>query len=99
MTQTTPDAIADRTIAIIAEHAMLDPDQVSADMTPADLGIDSLGLVEAIFAIEEAFDISVPFNANEPEKSDFDISSVGAIIAAVQGLVAAQKSGHSPAQG
>lgn len=25
MTQTTPDTIADRTIAIIAEHAMLDP--------------------------------------------------------------------------
>ena len=39
-------------------------------MTPGrrfeDLGIDSLGLVESIFAIEEAFDIQVPFNANEP---------------------------------
>ena len=45
-----------------------------------DLGIDSLGLVESIFAIEEAFDISVPFNANEPEASDFDISSVAAIV-------------------
>ena len=33
-----------------------------------DLGIDSLGLVESIFAIEEAFDISVPFNANEPDE-------------------------------
>ncbi len=36
----------------------------------------ALGLVESIFAIEEAFDIEVPFNANEPEKSEFDISSV-----------------------
>ncbi len=50
------------------------------------LGVDSLGLVEAIFAIEEAFDISVPFNANEPSQSDFDISSVAAIVAAVEKL-------------
>ena len=56
-----------------------------------DLGIDSLGLVECIFAIEEAFDINVPFNANEPAKSEFDISSVAAIVAAVEGLVRQQK--------
>jgi acyl carrier protein len=53
-----------------------------------DLGIDSLGLVESIFAIEEAFDIQVPFNANEPNQSDFDISNVASIIAAVEKLVA-----------
>ena len=59
--------------------------------TLQDLGLDSLGLVESIFAIEEAFDVSVPFNANEPGKSGFDISSVAAIIAAVEGLVAGAK--------
>ena len=74
--------------AIIAEQAMLEPDQISDDSTPEDLGIDSLGLVEAIFAIEEEFDISIPFNANEPDKSDFDISTMGTIIAAVERLVA-----------
>ena len=67
---------------------MLEPDQVTDEATPQDLGIDSLGLVESIFAIEEEFDISIPFNANEPEKSDFDISSMGTIIAAVERLVA-----------
>jgi acyl carrier protein len=85
------DSIHDRIIAIIAEQAVLEPGDVSPEMTLADLGIDSLGLVESIFAIEEAFDISVPFNANEPEASDFDISSVAAIIRAVEGLVADQK--------
>jgi acyl carrier protein len=62
------------------------------DATLDDLGIDSLGLVESIFAIEEAFDIQVPFNANEPTESDFDISSVGAIVAGIEKLVADQKS-------
>ena len=80
--------IEDRVIAIIAEQAVLDPSDVTLDSTLDDLGIDSLGLVESIFAIEEAFDISVPFNANEPDKSDFDISSVRAIIAGIERLIA-----------
>ncbi|MES2847118.1 MAG: acyl carrier protein [Pseudomonadota bacterium] len=77
-----------RVIAIIAEQAVLDKADVKPDSTLDDLGIDSLGLVESIFAIEEAFDISVPFNANDRTQSDFDLSSVAAIIAAVEGLVA-----------
>jgi acyl carrier protein len=85
------DSVKDRVIAIIAEQAVLEPGDVTMDATLADLGIDSLGLVESIFAIEESFDIQVPFNANEPEQSEFDISSVAAIVAAVEGLVAEQK--------
>ena len=82
------DQIRDRIRAIIADQAMLEPGQIPDDATPQDLGIDSLGLVEAIFALEEEFDISIPFNANEPGKSDFDISTMGTIIAAVERLVA-----------
>lgn len=80
----------DQVIAIIAEQAMLEPSDVTPDSTLADLGIDSLGLVESIFAIEERFDISVPFNANDPGDSDFDISSVATIIAAVELLITEQ---------
>ncbi|MCV2449306.1 MULTISPECIES: acyl carrier protein [Paracoccus] len=80
--------VRDRIIRIVAEQAMLDPSELKLDMSPQDIGIDSLGLVESIFAIEEAFDISVPFNANEPEKSEFDISTLGAIVSAVEKLVA-----------
>ena len=60
------------------------------DNTLADVGIDSLGLVESIFAIEESFDITVPFNANNPTESEFDISSIAAIVAAVEKLKAEQ---------
>jgi acyl carrier protein len=84
------ESVKDRVIRIIAEQAVLEPSDVSMNQSLDDLGIDSLGLVESIFAIEEAFDISVPFNANEPEKSEFDISSVAAIVAAVEKLVAEQ---------
>ncbi len=85
------DSIRDRVIRIIAEQAVLDVADVKDDSTLDSLGIDSLGLVESIFAIEEAFDVSVPFNANNPGTSGFDISSVAAIVVAVEGLVAAQR--------
>jgi acyl carrier protein len=84
------DKVRDRVIEIIAEQAVVDPTDVSLDQSLLDLGIDSMGVVEAIFAIEESFDIQVPFNANQPDKSDFDISSVAAIVAAVEKLIAGQ---------
>lgn len=80
----------EKVIEIIAEQAILDPTDVTPDSTLADLGIDSLGLVESIFAIEEAFDISVPFNANNPNESEFDISSVASIVAGIDRLRAEQ---------
>ena len=77
-----------KVIEIIAEQAVLDVSDVSLESTLDSLGIDSLGLVESIFAIEEAFDINIPFNANDPTESDFDISSVAAIVWGIEKLVA-----------
>ena len=83
--------VRQKVIEIIAEQAVLEPSDVTLDATLEELGVESLGVVESIFAIEETFDISVPFNANEPSESDFDISSVGAIVTAVEGLIADQQ--------
>ena len=83
-------SIKDQVIAIIADQAMLEPSDIKMDNTLADVGIDSLGLVESIFAMEECFDITVPFNANNPTESEFDISSIAAIVAAVEKLKAEQ---------
>ena len=84
------ESVQDKVIRIIAEQAVLDVSDVKLTSTLEELGIDSLGLVESIFSIEEAFDVQVPFNANNPQDSDFDISSVAAIVKAVEGLVAKQ---------
>lgn len=88
-------SIQEKVIAIIAEQAVLEPSDVTLDSTLADLGIDSLGLVESIFSIEEEFDITIPFNANDPiannsEDGGFDISSVASIIKGIQKLMADQ---------
>ena len=80
--------IENKVIEIIAELAVLEVEDVSLDSTLDSLGIDSLGLIESIFAIEETFEIQIPFNANDPQNSEFDISSVATIIAGIQKLVA-----------
>ncbi|WP_038130947.1 acyl carrier protein [Thioclava indica] len=84
--------VHDQVLSIIAREAHREPADLRADMTLEELGLDSLGLVEVIFAIEEQFDISVPFNANDMAQAQFDISSVGAIVRAVERLM----SGESP---
>ena len=82
------DDVRARVHAILAEMAMVPMQSVEDDKTLAELGIDSMGVVETIFAIEEAFDVQVPFNANAPEQSGFDVSTVGSVVAAVEELVA-----------
>ena len=78
-----------RSVAAIAQ-AVLEVEDVSEEMTLESLGIDSLGLVESIFAIEEEFDINVPFNANDPSEGAFDITTVRSIIDGVEKLVKEQ---------
>ena len=85
MSDAVKESVRDRVVAILAEQAVLEPTAVRPDATLADLGI-----VEAIFAIEEAFDIQVPFNANDPTDSAFDISTVDTMVRAVESLIAAQ---------
>lgn len=84
------DDVADRVARIIAEQALIDPAQIRLDTTLDELGLDSLALVEVVFGIEEEFDISVPFNANDRDVSQFDISNVGQIVTGVKQLIAAQ---------
>ena len=66
---------------------MLDPSEIKENLTLEDLGIDSLALVEIIFSIEETFNITIPFNANDPTNSTFDISNVNSIINTVEDLI------------
>ena len=95
-TPDSADKVAETVLRIVAAQAMIPVVAVRLDATPQELGLDSLGLVEMVFAVEEAFDITVPFNANEIGNANetgpqaFDITTIGTVVAAVQGLVAAK---------
>ena len=83
-------SVRDKVIQIIADQALLNVSDVKLEATLDDLGINSLGIVESIFAFEEEFDIEILFNANSPKNSDFDISSVRSIVLAMEKLVVEQ---------
>ena len=78
---------------IIAEQAMVDADDITPETNLGDLGLDSLALVEVVFGIEEAFDITVPYNANDPGESDFKLDTVAEVIAGVEGLISEKAKG------
>lgn len=87
MAKFTDAEIEEKVIAIVAEQTLVENVDVTLESTPDELGIDSLGLVEIVFAIEETFDVSVPYNANDPSTSDFDLTNVGSVVTAVKKLI------------
>jgi acyl carrier protein len=83
---------------IIAKHSNIDRTKLTRDANMAELDIQSLDIVEIIFAIEEKFDITVPYNANDPAGAAAGVSfkTVGDVVDAVEKLMIEQK-GAKPA--
>ena len=88
--------IQETVINILAEQTLLDPKDISENSALESIGIDSLALVEIIFSIEETFNITIPFNANDPSNSTFDISSVNSIVGAVEKLIDSSAAANKP---
>jgi acyl carrier protein len=87
---TTRADIEEAVIAILATQLLLPASEITPDARIDDLGLDSLGKVEAIFALEERFGLTIPFNANEPDLPEFDFTSVASIVAGLERLLAQQ---------
>jgi len=79
--------IQDTVVEILAEKALLKPGDVKLDFSISDLGLDSLGIVEIIFALEEQFNIEIDINFNNVNSSDFDISTVQEIIKSIERIL------------
>ena len=82
------DDIETRIVGILAQQALIPESDITLNSNLNDLGLDSLSVVEIIFSLEEMFDITIPFNANEPTKSEFIIDSVATIVSGVKSLIA-----------
>lgn len=91
MADFTDQEIEQKVIEIVAKESMVEHADITLETTPEELGIDSLGLLEIVFALEETFDINVPYNANDPTTSDFDLTNIGSVVAAVKKLIQENK--------
>lgn len=74
---------------ILIKEYKLSPDQLSLDAPLKDLGIDSLGLVELLFTIEDAFNIKLP---SDP----VGLATLGDVINYVDELIASQNTALLP---
>ena len=50
---------------IIAKVLKIPVERLAPDTALQNIGVESLDLIEIIFALEEKFNISIPYNANE----------------------------------
>ena len=69
------------------------PAKVTRETELADLNLESLDSIELVFALEERFNIEIPFNANDPNSAGISFETAGDVIDAVVRVVAEQKGG------
>ena len=77
--------VVNRVKDILAEECAVDRAALLDDAKLEDVGISSVDMVQVMFAIEEAFGISI-----EQEDMSLDIETVGEVTSAIQPLVADQ---------
>jgi len=73
--------VVDDVLDIIAEKGQVDRERLDPSAKLMDLNISSLDVVEIVFALEEKFNIEIPFNANN---SQLEFETVGQVIEAVR---------------
>lgn len=80
--------VYDKVVGLIAEKAKVDPATLNRDTQIQDINIDSLDVVEIFFDVEEAFDISIPYNVNEEKLSDnANFRTIGNVVDTVSKIV------------
>jgi acyl carrier protein len=77
-------------IEIVAKQAKVDTAKLNRDTRLADLDLQSIDIVELVFAIEEKYDIEVPYTPQDMNSAGLSFETVGDMIDAVARLTAEQ---------
>ena len=70
---------------IISKQVGVPVHQLSSDSRLEGIGVESLDIIEIIFALEKKYDVAIPFNANESAALAFE--TIGQVAEAVSKLV------------
>jgi len=74
-------------VDIIASFSAVDREKITLESNLREIEIESLEFVELVFKLEEEFDISIPYNANEAE----EFQKVEDVVVAVEKIIEDQK--------
>ena len=83
--------IQNKVTELVAEQIGLKSDEISLESSFEDLNIDSVGLVELVFSIEEYFEINIPFEELEEQELKEKFSTVQSLVEVVTGLSSDKK--------
>jgi acyl carrier protein len=84
-------SIEETVLGILSGKAKKAPGGVALDTPLDEAGIDSLSLIEIIFELEDAFDITIPDPATVEERKG-DFRTAGDVVAMVRTLIEAKES-------
>jgi acyl carrier protein len=91
--------VIDDVRTIIAKSLKMPVEQLTPEKRLDELGVESLDVIEIVFDLEEKFNISIPFQANEgtrlkiPGKNGeqvMEFSTVGEVAKVVEALIETQ---------
>ena len=71
---------------LVAEQIGSKIDEIFLESSFEELNIDSVGLVELVFSIEEHFEINIPFEELEEQELKEKFSTVQSLVEVVTGL-------------
>ena len=71
---------------LVAEQIGLNSEEIFLESSFEELNIDSVGLVELVFSIEEHFEINIPFEELEEQDLKEKFSTVQSLVEVVTGL-------------
>lgn len=66
--------------AILEKDFKLAPEQVRPDTTLIDLGLDSLALMEFVFAVEDAFRLRIPEDRLNPREAGITLEQLCRVV-------------------
>jgi acyl carrier protein len=79
--------LRDELIDLIADEALIDRAKLLPEATLADLGLDSVGVVSVVFAVEEKFGVEIAENAFA------EVTNFADFLAVLEGVVEAKRAG------
>jgi acyl carrier protein len=77
--------LRDELIDLTADEALIEKSKLNPEATLADLGLDSVGVVSVVFAVEEKYGVEISEDAFK------DITDFGGFLSVLEGVVEAKR--------
>ena len=72
--------VYDTLVNIFVEQFEVSPDKMTGETVLEDLGLDSLALMEFVFALEDAFKLRIPEDKLDPTQSGISLNQLTKIV-------------------